>query len=180
MSGRRPAPWMAAAALLVLVLTGVGAGCGSPASSSHSGGDPGGRILRALEPVQTAIPSGASDVSTTTHASSYEVKCPDNPGGKSGWSPVTIYSTFRSDLPTPSLLGRVGTRLSQLGWHHVAPVWDRRMDQYQPLAEWDKTLFPGQTATATIYQLPAGDGPYSGSWHFGAVAKPPGYALPGC
>ena len=70
--------------------------------------------------------------------------------------------------------------LTQLGWHQVTPAWDHNFDQYQPQAAWQKTLLPGQSATASVYQLPPGSGAYTGSWHFSAVAEPPGFALPGC
>lgn len=170
--------------LLVVVIAAAVAIWATSRSSGQpgvgGGGDPGGRILDAIEPVRTAIPAGASDVSTTARDSTYATRCPDSPGGRSGWSAVIVYSNFRSALPAPGLVAAIGAKLTELGWHQVTPLWDHNFDQYRPQAAWQKTLFAGQTATASVYQLPAGNGPYTGSWHFSAVAKPPGFALPGC
>lgn len=169
--------------VLLLALVAVVAAVGiwaATRSAGHSGGDPGGRILNSLQPVKKVIPAGAADIDTITSDSTYSTKCPDNPGGKAGWSAVIVVSNFRSRLPSPDVVADIGNRLARLGWHRVAPVWDHNFDQYRPQAAWQKTLFRGQIASATVYQLPVGSGPDIGTWHFGANAKPPGYAVPGC
>jgi hypothetical protein len=101
------------------------------------------------------------------------VASPD--GAQSSCSP-----RFRSTLSGQDLSAAVGGRLNQLGWYQVAPVRDNNFDQFRPQAAWQVRLFPGQTATTTLYQVPQGSGSYTGSWHLNAVAKPPGFALPGC
>ena len=148
-------------------------------STGHPDGDPGGRILHALQQVKTVLPADATAVNTTATDSTYSTKCPDNPYGKSGWSAVTVGSTFRSSLPGSELVPALGGKLARLGWHRTTPV-DSNFTQYPPQAAWQKTLFPGQTATADILQIPPGNGPGTGTWTFIAFAKPPGFALPGC
>jgi hypothetical protein len=165
----------------VVVVAGGGAAVLALRTTSGSrGGDPGGRLLDALRPVMSAVPAGTVEVSTGAHDSAYSPKCPDNRGGRSGWSPVVVWTAFRSSKPSSAVITEVDGHLAAQGWRPTPSMWDRNAGQLQPAAEWGRTVTPGQTATAVIYQFPEGSGSATGSWYLGAQAKPPGFALPGC
>jgi len=165
----------------VVVVAGGGAAVlAFGTTGSSRSGDPGGRVLDGLRPVISAVPAGAVEVSTGTHDSAYSPRCPDNPGGRSGWSPVVIWTAFRSTNPASAVIAEVDRHLAAQGWRPTPSLWDRNAWQLQPAAEWVRTVIPGQAATAAIYQFPEGFGLATGSWYLGAQAEPPGFALPGC
>jgi hypothetical protein len=62
--------------------------------SNHPGGDPGGRILKGLEPASAGVPSGSTDVVTHLYDSIWSPACPDNPAGQAGWSEVMVNTSF--------------------------------------------------------------------------------------
>jgi hypothetical protein len=148
--------------------------------TSPTEGDPGARILVSLRPVRATVPAGSTEVASGEHDSSYESKCPDNPGGRSGWSAVVVWTTFRSSRSSGALIFAVGQQLAAEGWAATAVIWDHNIWQFPPAAEWTTVLANGRHAFAATYQYPAGSGAATGSWYLGANAKPPGFALPGC
>lgn len=169
--------WVGGAIAVVAVMAGTIILVGGP--STH-GGDADGRILADLRPVLMTIPAGSSMLSSGTHESMYSKKCPDNPGGRSGWDYVSVGATFRSDLSGPVIIQTIGHNLEAQGWHVVPIAWDHNAWQLAPLAEWAKPVAHGRTAHAVVYQYPGGFGEVTGAWYLSGVAKPPGFALAGC
>lgn len=169
-------PWFVAfAALLAVVAAFV-----IVRDGRSTGGDPDGRILAALRPVLSAVPADATLISSNARGSTYEKKCPDNPGGRSGWSSVSTYAAFRSTASPVAVIESVGRNLANQGWEPVPVDWDHNAWQLEPLAEWAKPVPHGRTAHAVVYQHPEGSGEATGSWMLAANAKPPGFALAGC
>jgi hypothetical protein len=141
--------------------------------SNHSGGDPGGRILRELQPNLAAVPPGSTDVVTQRFDSVWQEKCPDNPSGQSGWSEVRADASFTTALSKEQVVSSVNAFLAQNGWTRH----DESFGPGQgPVAHWTKRLASGVPAAAAVYPVPAG----STSWFLTATANPPGFALPGC
>ena len=54
--------------------------------------------MTVARPVVAAVPTGSTVLSNNEVPSRYEKKCPDNPGGRSGWTYVAVIATFRSAL----------------------------------------------------------------------------------
>jgi hypothetical protein len=156
--------------LLVLVAVGLTIWSSQP---GQPGGDPGGRILRALVPVSTAVPVGATDVSTLSSESGWSPACPDNPGGRAGWSAVRVDTRFTTALPREQVVSAVNSVL-------VGNGWARHDESFGPsqgvVARWTKRLSTGDPGEAEVYPVPAG----STNWSLTATSKPPGFALPGC
>jgi hypothetical protein len=153
------------------------------ARSGHSGGDPGGVVLRELSPVAGAVPSGSTVVDSRRNDAVWSPACPDNPGGRAGWSGVEVLATFTSADSVQGIVRTVGTALEARGWSPTLPVDDAAW-QYTPLAEWTRSL-PGTTsAKVVVFPYPRDGTPAPGApgtaWMLGAEGKTPGYALPGC
>jgi hypothetical protein len=136
-------------------------------------GDPGGRILRALQPVSTAVPAGSTDIVMQNYDSVWSAACPDNPGGHAGWSEVSVATRFTNALPKEQVVRTVNSVLVRDGW-------TRRDESFGPgqgvVAHWTKRLATGTPAEAAVYPLFSG----STNWLLTATSKPPGFALPGC
>jgi hypothetical protein len=141
--------------------------------SNHAGGDPGGRILRELEPYLAAVPPGSTDVGTLKFDSVWSEKCPDNSAGQAGWSEVRADASFTTALPKEQVVGSVNSVLAQHGWarHNESFGPDQG-----PVAHWTKQLAAGVLAEAAVYPAPRG----STNWFLTVTADPPGFALPGC
>jgi hypothetical protein len=141
--------------------------------SSQTGGDPGGRILRALQPTPTAVPAVSTDIVTQSYASVWSAACPGNPGGEAGWSEVRVSTSFTNALPKEQVVSAVNSAL-------VGDGWTRHDESFGPgqgvVAHWTKRLATGTPAEAAVYPEPAG----STNWSLTATSKPPGFALPGC
>jgi len=149
----------------------------------HPGGDPGGHVLAALTPVVGLDPPGSTVVGLDRRDAVWSGACPDNPGGRAGWSAVEASDVFVSTTPAPVLLTEVGRALEAQGWRPTPPVAASAW-QYAPVAEWKKSV-PGTTsARAVVFAYPGGVVPSSGpsgtTWFLGAEGTTPGYALPGC
>ena len=177
---RRSRPMLIAG--VVLVLAG-GLTAFALLRSDHSGGDPGGKVLRELSPVARAVPSGSTVVDSSRNDAVWSPACPDNPGGRAGWSGVEVITMFKSADSVQEVVGAVATALESQGWTPTSPADDAAW-QYTPIAEWKKSL-PGTTsAKAVVFQYPQNGSPSpsdSGSvWMLGAEGKTPGYALAGC
>ena len=151
--------------------------------SKHSGGDPGGQVLRALSPVTNAVPSGSTILGTQKDDAVWSPACPGNPYGRAGWSGVKVLTTFKSTGTVQQVVSTVGSALEAQGWTPTLPVDDAAW-QYTPLAEWTRSLSGTTSARAVVYQYPQGESTSPGTpgsvWMLGAEGKTPGYALPGC
>jgi hypothetical protein len=159
-----------AGCLLVVLAVGLTLWLSGP---GHPGGDPGGRILRALRPASTAVPVGSTDILTQSYDSVWSAACPDNPGGHSGWSEVSVSTRFTNALPKEQVVSGVNSVLVRDGWTRH----DESFASGQGVvAHWTKRLATGAPAEAAFYPVPAG----SKNWLLTATSKPPGFALPGC
>ena len=153
------------------------------ARTGRPGGDPGGTVLQALRPVARDVPPGSVVVSVGRHDATWSAACPDNPGGRAGWSGVEVVAVFATTRTGPSVVDTVGSALAAQGWRPAARVDDAAW-QYEPVAEWAKAV-PGTTsARVVVFPYPSGAGPAptagASTWLLGAEGKTPGYALPGC
>ena len=153
-------------AALAVVVSALLAGCGQP------GGDPGGRVLRELEPVTKAVPHGSTAVVIDENDSTWQNKCPDNPGGHSGWSEVLVSVSFTTALPAAEVISDVDTSLTDMSWRRH----DTTTPQHGVIARWTKDVGVGNLATAFVYPLPSG----SQNWFLTGGWNPPGFALPAC
>jgi len=171
-----------AAGIVLLLCMGVTAF--AVTRSDHSGGDPGGLVLRELSPVTKAVPSGSTVIDSRKNEAVWSPACPDNPYGRAGWSGVEVFTIFKAADTTQMIVSTVGSALEAQGWVPTLHVDDATW-QYTPLAEWTRSL-PGTTsARAVVFQYPEGasppsPGPPGPTWMLGAEGKTPGYALPGC
>ena len=130
-------------------------------------------MLRELEPALAAVPSSSTNVVTHRLDSTWSPKCPDNPGGKAGWSAVLVDATFTSTQTARQISSSVGAALTRAGWTRHDETFG---PEQGPVAHWTKRLRSGVGASAAVYPVPAG----SSHWALTASAQPPGYALPGC
>lgn len=168
----------------VLLLLGIGLTAFAVSRSDHSGGDPGGVVLRELSPVAGDVPSGSTVVDSRKNDAVWSPACADNPSGRAGWSGVEVLTIFKSVGTTQTIVSTVGTALEAQGWTPTPPIDDAAW-QYAPLAEWTRSL-PGTTsAKVIVFQYPQNASPPSpgtpgSTWMLGAEGKTPGYALPGC
>jgi hypothetical protein len=170
-------------ALGVVLLLGMGMTALVVSRSDHSGGDPGGLVLRELSPVTRAVPSGSRVVYSSKIDAVWSPACPANPTGQAGWSGVEVFTNFKSAATAEAIASAVGTALAAQGWMPTHPVDDAAW-QYTPLAEWTRSL-PGTTSVkAVVFEYPQNASPPSPgtgtTWMLGAEGKTPGYALPGC
>lgn len=138
----------------------------------RTGGDPSGQVLRKLEPVAGAVPSGSSSVAVHRYPAVWQNKCPDNPGGHSGWSEVAVTATFVTAMPSDVVTSDVGRSLVEMGWSRR----DAPTPQGGRIAHWTKSVGQGHEAEAFLYPVPQG----SQNWFLTARWRPPGFALPGC
>jgi hypothetical protein len=156
--------------LLVLLAVGLTLWTSQP---GPPGGDPGGRILRALQPASAAVPDGSTNVAMLRSDSGWSPACPDNSSGQAGWSAVRVSTSFTNALPREQIVGAVNSAL-------VGEGWTRHDESFGPgqgvVAHWTKRLTTGTPAEAAVYPVPAG----STNWVLTATSKPPGFALPGC
>ena len=171
-----------AIAVAVVVLVG-GVTAFALLRSDRSGGDPGGVVLRELSPVTSAVPSGSTVVDSRRNDAVWSPACPDNPGGRAGWSGVEVLTLFRSADSVQAIVRSVGSALESQGWRLMHPIDDAAW-QYTPTAEWTRSL-PGTTsAKAVVFRYPEHGSSASGTsdsvWMLGAEGKTPGYALAGC
>lgn len=171
---------LAGPAVVVLL---VGAVAVVHARTQRAGGDPGGAVLRALEPVARDVPAGAGLVSATHHDAVWSAVCPDNPGGRSGYSAVEVDSVFTTTEPAAAVVAAVGAALAAQGWHPTFAADDAAW-QYTPVAEWAKPVPGATSARVVVFAYPTGaaaaPSPGGSTWLLGAEGRTPGYALAGC
>lgn len=139
--------------------------------SGHPGGDPGGMVLRELSPVASAVPLGSKIVDSRKNDAVWSPGCPDNLGGRAGWSGVEVLTMFKSTDSTQRVVRTVGTVLGSQGWTVKHPVDDAAW-QYAPIAEWTRSLTGTISAKAVVFQyLRTGrpsSGPSDSVWMLGA------------
>ena len=156
--------------LLVLLVVGLTLWLSRP---GQPGGDPGGRMLRALQPAPTAVPAGSTDIVTQGFDSVWSAACPDNPDGQAGWSEVRVSTTFTNTLPKEQIVSAVNSAL-------IGDGWTRHDESFGPgqgvVAHWTKRLATGTPAEASVYPVPAG----TTNWFLTATSKPLGFAHAGC
>ena len=144
-----------------------------PSRHDRPGGDPGGRLLTALRPVAAAVPAGATGIAIESSDAVWSPACPDNPGGRAGWSAVRVTARFTDVAPGPRVVDAIGAALGAEGWsRHDASFGPSQ----GTVARWTKRLDASTMAEATAYPIPVG----TTRWNLTATAKPPGFALPGC
>jgi hypothetical protein len=170
--------------VVVVLLLGMALTAFAVSRSGHSGGDPGGLVLRELSPVTRTVPSGATFVSSSKNDAVWSPACPDNPSGRAGWSGVEVLAIFKSAGTTQAIVSAVGSALAAQGWMPTHPADDAAW-QYTPLAEWTRSLSGTTSAKVVIFEYPQNASPPSpgrsgSTWMLGAEGKTPGYALPGC
>lgn len=158
--------------LLVLIAVGLTLWL---SRSSRQGGDPGGRILKALKPISAAVPAGSADIATQSYDAIWSGACPDNPGGQAGWSEVRVSTRFTNTQPKEQVVEAVNSALVGEGWTRHDESFGRGQGV---VAHWTKRLGTGMgtPADAAVYPVPAG----TTNWLLTATSKPPGFALPGC
>jgi hypothetical protein len=126
------------------------------------GGDPHGRILRALEDeVPRSLPPGTKILSQGKAEPTWD-SC-DGRRGTFGWDPAQV--VLRMNGSAPAELNR---SLTASGWKLV--------DQLGPTrSRWSHMLFPGQPATLDVTT-----GQTSGTLDLVFAAQPPGPVVRGC
>ena len=135
--------------------------------SSQRGGDPGGRILKALQPVSAAVPAGSAHVAVQSYDAIWSAGCPDNPDGQAGWSEVRVSTTFTNVQPQEQVVEAVNSALVGEGWTRHDESFGRGQGV---VAHWTKRLGTGTSAEAAVYPVPAG----TTNWLLTATSKPLG------
>ncbi len=156
--------------------------CSSGQGTAGPGADGGAHILAALRPVLSAMPRGSQVLEHSANDSEWYAKCPDNPGGRSGWSPVIAMVGFRSPLRASAAVSDIASFMKRRGWQRTkdeGPVWGGDW-QVAPMAEWARPIARAHDVIAIVFRYPAGFRRVSGTWQLEAMAAPPGFALPGC
>jgi len=171
----RSLPLTAVAGALVTSLAGCSA-IGS-ASGIHPGGDPQGQVLQSLEAATKVLPGGIQVIRATNLEATWSDACPSNPYGRSGWGPVLSGSWFNSQTNQAALVSEFNAIVGARGWRQVIPKDDSAW-QFMPVVEWTKHIPGANSAVLGLESEPEAGAP--GNWLFQAVAKVPGYALPGC
>jgi hypothetical protein len=143
------------------------------ACAAHGGGDPGNRVLHALEPVVQAVPPMSTSVASRRYTASWQSACPDNAAAHSGWSEVQVTASFTNSLPRRVVEADIGAALARLGWTRQDVSLGRGQG---PIAHWWRRVGPGRLADVTAFPVPSG----SAHWTLSAMWAPPGFALPGC
>ncbi len=160
---RRPAPPSSGGRHLLVALLVIGLAVGVGAfllrGHGHRGGDPDGRILRALSTPAHA-PTGAK-VTRRQAVEPYWDSCDGRPGTQ-GWDDVTVDVEFSSAEPEPQVESAVDASFRAAGWK---PVGD----------DWWTGRAAGSAAHASLQR--SSDG---GGWELVATARPVGRAVSGC
>jgi len=151
------------AGCLVLALSGCG----------HGDPDPGGRILTALRSIESAVPTGATDVRTQDAEPLWD-SCDGRPGTE-GWSVISVDIEFRDDRDGRVLLDDVADRMTEAGW---APG-GTGTSPLGPSESWTRTLDDGTVAHGSLSPGTRDDG-VSIIWFLTATAPPHGRQASGC
>jgi hypothetical protein len=164
-STRRPIIAAAATGALALALAVT------VAVIAAQSGDPGGKLLKQLQPAASAIPAD-SRVIYRHDLEPLRDSCDGRPGTE-GWSDVVLQIHFSSSSPPKAVLARADEVLVKLGWHRVAGVDTSSSDA----AFWQKRLVGGAQARTSVssdrQQEPQ-------TWTLVSTVAPVGTAASGC
>ncbi|WP_042381421.1 hypothetical protein [Streptacidiphilus melanogenes] len=162
----------AAVAAALLVLTPVLSGCAGDRTPSPVGDpDPGDRLTKALQPVLTAVPSGATVTLRRTVDRQWD-SCDGDPA-TFGWDPPSVQVQFTGAGSVTQVVAQVGASLRALGWTADGAGADPGPWQGQ----WHRTLPGGHQAEAQL----SGDADGSGAgWILQASTAPVTHPVQGC
>lgn len=164
---------------VALAATGLWLGIRSSAATS---GDPGGRIMRALQPLVRVFPGFGKHIAWSTlpvgakYAALLEPgwdSC-DGAAGTFGWDPVVIQVGFQWSKSPARLIKAVNARLSVLGFHEetAQPSWVIEADfGGQSWIRFDPKL---HSPVVVSLSEPISGGQYQSQWQAGIEAKPDG------
>jgi hypothetical protein len=144
------------------------AGCGTiPATSTSAtpappstgaAGDPGGRMLAALRPVASAVPSQAR--MNWTHFDEPKLDSCDGQPETEGYEPVTVQADFSWQESADTVLASVRHALESTGWRWTGtapPAFPgQNYGTTDAIGTWAKTLPGGRPATAALSTAAAG------------------------
>ena len=135
------------------------------ARNHHPGGDPGNVVLRSLELIKTAVPSGASAVQVHVNGVQWVGVCPD-PGSEAGWLPALVTITFIDSGPRATVVSHIDSVLGSFGWQRK----DTTTPQKGLIPHWTIRERSGSAGNAFAYPTPVG----SPDWFMTATWQPPG------
>lgn len=153
--------------LAVLLLGGISVAIYALTADQRPGGDPGGTVLRSLETIRSAVPLGATDVSTLTVPSTWLGACGGDPGSHGGWTEDRSSAQFTETAPPDTVKAAVGRVLMAQGWvRHDMVITPGQ----GPTAHWSRPVRDGRPADAFVFPTPPG----STAWSLTATWRPPG------
>jgi hypothetical protein len=150
--------------LVVGVLLGVAlAGCASD-SPRHSGGDPGGTVLKDLQAAVETVPAGSGHIHRSATDATWQAGCSDGTG-HAGWGAAQATTRFVTAESESAAIANIDTSLSRLGWtrHDLVVTTGQG-----PIPHWTKVLDGLKRANAFAYPVPAG----SSQWFLTASWQP--------
>lgn len=164
---------------LASIVAGVLLGSMSSSGSSSGSGDPGGRIMKTLEPFVRVFPGFDHQVPWSTRPTNGTYAWRIEPGrdscdgeaGTYGWDPVVIQVQFQWTGSSEFLTKMVGTRLGALGFEAetTQPYWVNSGDIGG--ASWiRKTVSQSPVVVSLSAPIPGVDG----DWLATIEAKPHG------
>jgi hypothetical protein len=156
------------ASIAVLVVGGgIGAATYALTADQQSGGDPGGTVLRRLETIRSAVPSGASGVSVVPIAATWMGACASDSNSHAGWVEDRVNVGFTDTAPAGTVKATIDSGLRSLGWVRHDIVITRGQG---PTAHWSRAVRDGRRADAFAFPAPSG----SSNWFLTATWQPPG------
>jgi hypothetical protein len=170
------------ALLCVALACAAGSACGKSLSEQRPGGDPDGRLLAALSPVDAALPAGAQI--DYVHKLEPLWEACDGMAGTWGWSDVSLDAVFTSSKSVLEVIAHADEVLRRQGWTRET------LGQHAGVAgftsTWTKAIPP---AVETVRLSLSNDAPLPGrgpnnkprvGWALHTSATPPGPPGGGC
>ena len=147
----------------------VASGCTT--TTTHAGGDPGGRIVQSLIPeTRLALPPGAKNVTVHRNEPTWESLGCD---GTSGWTLASVTISFTSGLSPAAIQASADQSLSQAGWTRIpTPSY-----LGPAFAVWSNQTEEG---TAAIHLDGNNTGEPSTTWHLVGTEPAKGEAVRTC
>jgi hypothetical protein len=133
-------------------------------------GDPGGRVLRQLQPAAQALPSDAHVIYRYDLEPKWD-SC-DGRQGTFGWDDVIVQIHFDSRTPTTALFEHADETLHRLGW-------SQKYDNGSQVG-WTKQLINGSVANAQLSNAVPDQGGTTQKWDLYVGAPPIGTRASGC
>jgi hypothetical protein len=156
------------ASIVVLVVGGgIGAAMYTSTADQQSGGDPGGKVLRRLETIRSAVPSGALGISVVPIAATWMGACASDSNSHAGWVEDRVTVGFTDTAPAAMVKATIDSGLRSLGWvrHDIVITSGQG-----PTAHWSRAVRGGRRADAFAFPVPSG----SSNWFLTATWQPPG------